>query len=114
METRGKRKRTVPVILTPEVVTGIDLLISTRGNVGVNPANPFIFACRKSQSPLYIRVCDCMCDTAEECRPALHNPDTIRSTKLRKSMATMSQLADLSETEVDWLARHLGHDIRVH
>ena len=26
----------------------------------------------------------------------------------------MSQTAALTELDVDWLARHLGHDIRVH
>jgi len=36
------------------------------------------------------------------------------STKLRKYMATVSQIFELSEGEVDWLARHLTHDIRVH
>nr|CAI5849483.1 unnamed protein product [Callosobruchus analis] len=35
-------------------------------------------------------------------------------TKLRKYVATVSQLFNMSENEYDWLARHLGHDIRVH
>jgi hypothetical protein len=26
----------------------------------------------------------------------------------------MSQVLALNETEVDWLARHLGHDVRIH
>lgn len=29
-------------------------------------------------------------------------------------MATVCQIFNLSENEYDWLARHLGHDIRVH
>ena len=35
-------------------------------------------------------------------------------TKLRKYIATISQVRALNEIEVEWLARHLGHDIRVH
>jgi len=29
-------------------------------------------------------------------------------------MATVSQIFELKEGEVDWLARHITHDIRVH
>ena len=36
------------------------------------------------------------------------------STHLRKYVATVSQVLDLQEKELDWLARHKGHDIRVH
>ncbi|KAK3724615.1 hypothetical protein QZH41_011044 [Actinostola sp. cb2023] len=32
----------------------------------------------------------------------------------RKYIATVSQTAALTEVDVDWLARHLGHDVRVH
>ena len=49
-----------------------------------------------------------------DCDPPLSNPTNIGSTKLRKYIATISQVLSLKETEVDWLARHLGHDIRVH
>ena len=41
-------------------------------------------------------------------------PDAIQSVKLRKYVATVSQILNLEENELDWLARHLGHDIRVH
>ena len=33
---------------------------------------------------------------------------------LRKHVATVSQLFNLTETEQDWLTNHLGHDIRIH
>ena len=33
---------------------------------------------------------------------------------MRKYIGTISQVLSLKKTEVDWLARHLGHDIRVH
>jgi len=34
--------------------------------------------------------------------------------KLRKYMTTVSQIYELKEGEIEWLARHLTHDIRVH
>eukprot|EP00794_Sanderia_malayensis_P001366 gene1366-1510_t len=44
----------------------------------------------------------------------LKNPNAVKSTQLRKYVATVSQVIDLSESELDWLARHMGHDIAVH
>ncbi|KAK7882120.1 hypothetical protein WMY93_028294 [Mugilogobius chulae] len=42
------------------------------------------------------------------------NPESLTSTKLRKQTATLSQVLNLSNTELDQLADFLGHDVRVH
>lgn len=44
----------------------------------------------------------------------LISPKSITSTKLRKYTATVCQVFNLQEREVDWLARHMGHDVRCH
>ncbi|XP_068707934.1 uncharacterized protein [Montipora foliosa] len=44
----------------------------------------------------------------------LEKPEAVTSTRLRKYVATVSQILDLQENELDWLARHLSHDISVH
>ena len=44
----------------------------------------------------------------------LKHLERIRSTELRKYCATASQLADLSETHLRWLADHMGHNMDVH
>ena len=44
----------------------------------------------------------------------LAQPDLIRSTNLWKYVATVSQLVDMNESEMGWLANHLRHDIHVH
>ena len=41
-------------------------------------------------------------------------PTTLRSTKLRKHIATLSQVMNLRDNELDVLAKFLGHDIAVH
>lgn len=33
---------------------------------------------------------------------------------MRKYVATISQLVDMNETEMGWLAKHLGHDLQIH
>jgi len=42
------------------------------------------------------------------------NPSALTSTKLRKHVATMSQMLALKDNELDLLATFLGHDICVH
>ena len=61
-----------------------------------------------------MRAWDCLRKFATECEPPLSDPTNITSTKLRKYIATISHILSLKETEIDWLARHLGHDIQVH
>ena len=114
VEIRGKRDRKVPVILTPEVKNSIDLLNKTRRAVGIPDKNPYVFARPNRQSLEHLRGWDCLRKFATECDPPLSNPTNIPSTKLRKYIATISQVLSLKETEVDWLARHFGHDIRIH
>lgn len=114
VEIRGKRGRKVPVILTPEVKDSIDLLNKTRKPVEIPDENPFIFARPSRQSMEHMRAWDCLRKLAIECDPPLSNPTNITSTKLRKYIATFSQVLSLKESEVDWLARHLGHGIQVH
>jgi hypothetical protein len=44
----------------------------------------------------------------------LKEPELIKSTNLRKYIATVSQIVDMNKSEMGWLANHLGHDIHVH
>jgi len=38
----------------------------------------------------------------------------LRSTVLRKHIATLSQIMNLKDNELDQLAKFMGHDVRVH
>ena len=114
VEIRGKMGRKVPVILTPELKDSIDLLNKTRKAVGIPDENPFIFARPSRQSLDHMRANDCLRKFAAECDPPLSKPTIVTSTKLRKYIATISQVLSLKKTEVDWLPRHLGHDIQIH
>ncbi|XP_068694511.1 uncharacterized protein [Montipora foliosa] len=114
VEIIGKRGKKVPVILTAEMTRSIDLLIKTREAVAIPEKNPFVFARPNRQSLQCMRAWDCLRNISMQCQPPLLNPANITSTKLRKYIATISQVLSMEEKEVDWLARHLGHDIRVH
>ncbi len=60
----------------------------------------------------FFRGSDCIREFAVACKAK--NPQTLTSTKLRKQIGTLSEVLNLSNTELDQLADFLGHDIRVH
>ncbi|KAK7945724.1 hypothetical protein WMY93_001452 [Mugilogobius chulae] len=110
LEIAGKRGRKVPVLLTPAMQEALDLLVSKREMCGVVPGNKYLFARPKACS--YFRGSDCLRHFAKMC--GAKNPESLTSTKLRKQTATLSQVLNLSNTELDQLADFLGHDVRVH
>lgn len=112
IEIRGKFGRTVPIILPPQLVTSIDKLMETRQAAGVHVDNAYVFArpCLGSLSSL--RGSDCLRKYAKKCGAAC--PENISSTRLRKHIATVSQILNLSKNELDQLANFLGHDILIH
>lgn len=82
MHVRGKGGRPVPMLISKETETAIQLLIDTREIVGVSPENVFVFAAptRKSKKPL--RGSKCL-STVIGRIPSLQRPDLIKSTPLR-------------------------------
>lgn len=111
VEIEGKRGRKVPVILTQPIKESIDLLIRHRYECNISCNNTHVFA-RSNNSKSFLRGHDCLKKICDELN--LENPGLITGTKLRKYVATVCQLFNMTENEYDWLARHLGHDIRVH
>ncbi|XP_066515340.1 uncharacterized protein [Hoplias malabaricus] len=110
VEIRGKRGRMVPVLLTPEMVSCMDLLIEKRRICQVPSENVHLFA-RPNALSSY-RGSDALREYAEAC--GARNPTALSSTKLRKQIATLSTVLNLKENEMDQLANFLGHDIRIH
>lgn len=110
VQIQGKRERIVSILLTKDVKDSIDLLLLHRSKFA-SSENIYIFS-RSSPSNDHIRGHDCLRNLASEAK--LSRPDLVNATKLRKYIATVCQIFNLSENETDWLARHLGHDIRVH
>lgn len=112
VEIIGKRGRKVPVLITPELQTSIDTLIKYRSAAGISPDNPFMFARGFRNATRYLRGTDCLREVCVSAK--LQHPELVTSTRLRKYIATVAQIVNMSENECDWLANHLGHDYRVH
>ncbi|XP_030251292.1 uncharacterized protein LOC115568284 isoform X4 [Sparus aurata] len=112
VEIMGKRGRKVAVLLNPEVLSAATLLAERRDTCDVDKDNPFLFGRPHCSHTSYYRGQDCMRHFAQMC--GAKNPENLRSTHLRKHMATLSQILNLKNNELDQLANFLGHDIRVH
>jgi hypothetical protein len=100
----------VPLLLTENTRSAIDLLNECRSSAGDKPSNQYVFALSCSDN--YIRGSDALHKAAALCGAL--NPATLTSTNFRKHVATLSQLIDLKDNELDDLAQFMGHDIRVH
>ena len=109
---KGKKGRGVPVLLTDDLQSGISLLIEKRSSVGVEDDNPYIFVNSASAELAALRGSDCLRKCAADCGASA--PEAITSTGLRRHIATLSQVLNLRDNELDMLAGFLGHDIHVH
>ena len=110
IEIRGKRERKVPVLLTPAMQEALDLLVRKRQECGILPENTYLFA--RPSSLVCYRGSDSLRYFARVC--GAKSPESLTSTKLRKQTGTLSQVLNLTNTELDQLADFLGHDVRVH
>lgn len=91
----GKRSRPVPMLLLPLVREAMDTLVHVRQKESFCPENKYFFA---SDSPNgYISQWKVLSEMSR--RAQLQKPELMRSTKLRKYMATVAQVSLLK----NWL-----------
>ena len=112
MKIVGKRGSSAPVLLTPDMTSALNCMLLHRSQFGIAANNKFLFANNMSQNGEPLRGHECI--KKHTLAADIPHAERMTSTKLRKYMATVSQIFELTEGEVDWLARHLTHDIRVH
>jgi len=106
----GKRLNAVPILLTPDVKSAMDVLLKTRTDVDIPTTNPYFFPSYSKHG--HLDLCQVIQKVVKSA--GVQYPERITTTKLRKYVATMMQLLDLTHTELDWLSRHLGHTLNIH
>ncbi|XP_063059396.1 uncharacterized protein LOC134452758 isoform X2 [Engraulis encrasicolus] len=109
VEIRGKCGRKVAILLTPPMVQSMELLVETRSSC-FPVENQYMFGRPGTQS--HFKGSDCIQIFAQHC--GAKHPEWLSSTKLRKHIATMSKVLNLTDTDMDLLVQFLGHDIHVH
>lgn len=111
VEIRGKTGRGVPVILPQDVKRAMAYLAdeNVRSKVGIQSCSPYFFA--NSRAGVF-RAYDAIKTVAEAAK--LKNPGKMRTSNMRKYMATMLQSLDTTENERQWIIDHLGHTMKIH
>lgn len=106
---RGKRGRGVPVLFSPDTQNHIKVLLKYRKNF-VSERNIFLFGNPQSNEP----ICGYKVLQKYAMACGAKNPTAITATRLRKHLATLTQLFDMSENDLEQLASFMGHTIGVH
>ncbi|CAH0563171.1 unnamed protein product [Brassicogethes aeneus] len=104
-----KRGKGVPVLFHSDIQEHIDIILKIR-NYFIPKNNPYLFATANSNAHLigykilskHSKLC------------GAQNPSSITSTRLRKHLAPLSQLFNLSDGEIEQLATFMGHTPGVH
>ncbi|KAL5008510.1 hypothetical protein ScPMuIL_014091 [Solemya velum] len=111
VETQGKQNKKCPILLTELMVAAIDTLEKTRADCSIETSNPYVFASSVSKD-CHINAWQAMNKLAHEA--GCEQPNLVSSSRLRKYLATVCQILDLEDFELEWLSRHLAHDINTH
>jgi hypothetical protein len=92
----GKRERNVPVLLTPNMKTSMDVLLQYRKNISmIDSDNEYMFpAINSLNHERGHEVLQNMCKEVD-----IVNKKFITSTRLRKYVATINQLLNLTKTK---------------
>ena len=85
---KGVGGRRVPLVITPEVRRAMDALVQTRNRCGLPISNPYFFATPSSSG--YLNGWQVMNNVAVNA--GLDKPHLVQSTRMRKYMATVTQV----------------------
>lgn len=113
MKVRGKKNRTVPVLLKAEVSDCLKLLISHREEAGVSPLNNFLFGL-PSKIDTYQVVDAGRILKKFAVASGAKNPSLMTATNSRKHLATICVTLQLNDTSVADVAEFMGHAEKVH
>lgn len=108
----GKGSKSIPILFPKNVQKYLDTLLSIRNkNLLVPEENPFLFAAIDSKDK-WVDGSSVLRKFASMC--GAENPNTLTSSRLRKQIATVLQVINLSESEKEQVAGFMGHTKRTH
>ncbi|XP_038063141.1 uncharacterized protein LOC119733845 [Patiria miniata] len=111
LETRGRVGHRVPVVIPKDCQRALAYLANSemRKKAGVRQTNKYLFP---NAGDSVLRAYDSLKKVCQECD--LQIPGRNTSVNLRKYMATLAQVMDLTPNQMDWVCKHLGHSKTVH
>ena len=99
----------VPILFTQDVVKGINVLLKHRA-LFIQSSNQLVLATGGDKA---YGGWDTLQSITKRI-PELEMPRLITPTRARKFLATMLQLMDLNDGEMNWVTSHMGHTKDVH
>lgn len=104
----GGGGQTVLVLLTKEMMKSLDFLVDNRSVENhILDSNRYVFARQNSDS--HLGSSSCLRKHAVACKAK--RPESLTSSELRKPVASLSQLLNLNDDELDQLAQFVACDI---
>lgn len=85
IEVRGKQCRTVPALVSPQLLEALETMNSYRRQCEIDDGSVYIFGYSHLEN--HLRGIDCLRDAAKKCGASY--PERLRSTRLRKYVATI-------------------------
>lgn len=108
----GKGSKPVPILFTKQMQTYIEMLLKIRKEHNIVPkTNKYIFALPESPNR-WIPASVVLRKFSKEC--GAKSPELLTSTKLRKQIATILQLMNFQDDEMEQIARFMGHTEKTH
>ncbi|GLV33464.1 hypothetical protein CBL_20201, partial [Carabus blaptoides fortunei] len=108
---RGKRGRGVPVLFDKKTVESIELFISIRNNFDLKD-NEYFFGIPGTKNP--IAGYSVMRKHANFALDNQQRASLLTSTRLRKQLATITQIFKMEKNELEQLAAFMGHTEKTH
>ncbi|KAL1454610.1 hypothetical protein WDU94_010826 [Cyamophila willieti] len=105
----GKRTRDLFLLVSKEIYSKIEYFLELRKEAGVKNTNKYLFGLKESST---LSATHALLYFSRKC--GAKNPETLKSSLLRKSIATFSQLLHLKENEMHNLADFMGHNFQIH
>lgn len=108
----GKGSKPVPILFTRKMQEYVEILLHIRKTTNIVPKeNQYIFANpgssdRWMSGPSIIRKLAFKCGAK--------NPELLTSTRFRKQVATILQLMNFESSEMEQIARFMGHTEKTH
>lgn len=111
---RGKKKRTVPILIDNSMENCIGCILQYRTSARVHLKKPYLFGLpgNDNQIERWANACVLMTKYSGLCNAKM--PNNMRGTLLRKHVATVCIALNLSENEVEDLANFMGHHKEIH
>nr|XP_023011705.1 uncharacterized protein LOC111501996 [Leptinotarsa decemlineata] len=108
----GKGSKPVPILFTKRMQTYVDLILDIRKETNIVPkSNKYLFA-NPGSTDRWMTAASVLRKFASSC--GARNPGLLTSTKFRKQIATILQLMNFDNAEMEQIARFMGHTEKTH